>query len=69
MAKHKLWAIAAAAGISAVLLTGCDDPGGGDSPEEVEETEFDDNSGIDDDLEDNSRGEEQPSDVATEPSE
>ena len=53
MAKQKLWAIAAAAGISAVLLTGCDDPGGG----------------IDDDLEDDSRGSEEPSDVATEPSE
>ncbi|WP_299168288.1 hypothetical protein [uncultured Arthrobacter sp.] len=69
MAKHKLWAMAAAAGISAVLLSGCDDPGGGDSPEEVEETEFDDNNGIDDDLEDGADGDEQPSDVATEPSE
>ena len=69
MAKQKLWAIAAAAGISAVLLTGCDDPGGGDSPEEVEETEFDDNNGIDDDLDADSRGSEEPSDVATEPSE
>ncbi|GAB3547007.1 hypothetical protein GCM10027404_08260 [Arthrobacter tumbae] len=69
MAKHKLWAMAAAAGISAVLLTGCDDPGGGDSPEEVEETEFDDNNGIDDDLEDGADGDEGPSGVATEPSE
>ncbi|KRF03978.1 hypothetical protein ASH00_15060 [Arthrobacter sp. Soil782] len=69
MAKQKLWAIAAAAGISAVLLTGCDDPGEGNSPEEVEETEFDDNNGIDDDLEDGADGDEAPSDVATEPSE
>lgn len=69
MAKHKLWAIAAAAGISAVLLTGCDDPGGGEAPEQTEETEFDDNNGIDDDLEDDAAGDGQPSDVATEPSE
>lgn len=69
MTHRRLWAMAAAAGISAVLLTGCDDPGEGESPEQSEETEFDNNEGIDDDLEDNSRGEEEPSDVATEPSE
>ncbi len=77
MAKHKLWAMAAAAGISVVLLAGCDDPSGGDSPDEVEQ--YDDNNGIDTDLEDNSRGEdpleddtsgeEGPTDEATEPSE
>jgi hypothetical protein len=75
MAKHKLWAMAAAAGISAVLLAGCDDPGGGESPG----IDYDDNAGIDDDLQDNSGGEDQleddssgeqgPTDVATEPSE
>ena len=69
MAKHKLWPMAAAAGISAVLLVGCDDPGGGEAPEQNEETEFDDNNGIDDDLEDGADGDEEPSDVATEPSE
>jgi hypothetical protein len=68
MAKHKLWAMAAAAGISAVLLAGCDDPGGGESPG-IDESEYDDNAGIDDDLKDDSAGEEQPSDEATEPSE
>lgn len=79
MAKHKLWAVAAAAGMSVVLLSGCDDPGGGDTPGEVEDTQFDDNVGIDTDLEDNAVGDDeleddtgeegQPDDVATEPSE
>lgn len=82
MAKHKLWAVAAAAGLSAVLLAGCDDPGPSDSPEQEqsgEDTEIDDNVGIDDDLQDNSVGEGQleddtgqegePNDVASEPSE
>lgn len=79
MAKHRLWAIAAAAGISAVLLTGCDDPGESDNPEQSEEAELDDNVGVDDDLEDNAVGDDeleddsgeegQPDDVATDPSE
>lgn len=72
MGKNKLFAVVASAAFAALLMTGCDDPGEPTAPGPVEETEFDDNNGIDDDLADDANGNpanEQASDVATEPSE